>query len=75
MLCVDKIDVRHMINDSTVDLLRHTIIKASISSFQVEYRNSPPFSGDCTQTRVRVSQDKHGFGSLGLEHFVNALDD
>jgi hypothetical protein len=75
VLRVDKIDVRHVVNDSTVDLLRHSIIKASIPSFQVEYWNSPSFSCNCAETRVRVSEDKHRVRSLGLEDFVEPLDD
>src|ERR1700730_823143 len=71
---VGQVDVRSMVDDATVDLLRDALIETPVSRFHMEDWNLPSFGWKDGEAGIGVSQDEHRVGLLGYEHLVNFDD-
>ncbi|BDW85755.1 hypothetical protein MACH21_19320 [Roseicyclus marinus] len=71
----DKIDVRQVIHNPPIQLLRNSLVKATVSGLHVKDRNLPAFCRNHGQAGVRIAIEKDGIRLLARDNLVGSNND
>lgn len=72
---VGEVDVRRVVHDTAVDLLRHPHVEAAIASLHMKGRDLAALRRDHGQAAVGVPQDQHRVRLHLRQHLVHGNDD
>ncbi len=57
-------DIRNVVHNAAVRLLRQALVKAAVPGLHVEDRNVQPLGGDDGQAGIGIAQNQQGIGLL-----------